>query len=184
MKKLYLLLSVLIIIASVKNAEAQTGQTKKRTTQVKKVSRTNVVYRKPTTKVVAVRTLPTNRSVVKHNGQTYQYVNNRFYRYNGGRYIQVRPVVGLRIRTLPVGYRTVVFSNRNYYVHEGVYYSQTANEYEVVEPEVGTLVYELPSDYEKVEVDGMTLYESNSVLYEKVQVDGTRAYEIVGIIGD
>ena len=90
----------------------------------------------------------------------------------------------MRIRTLPIGFRTVVFSNRNYFVADGVYYNQIDNEYEVVEPEVGMIVYELPDNYEKVQIDGLQLYESNNVLYEKVQVDGTRAYEVVGIIGD
>ena len=52
----------------------------------------------------------------------------------------------------------------------------------VVDPEVGTIVYELPDDYEKVEIDGVTYFEYANVLYKKVQIDGTRAYEVVGLI--
>ena len=193
MKKIMIVL-LGVFILSVMGSDLN-AQTRKRTTktQIKKaqttrkatrVSRNNVTYKKSRTKVVAVRTLPSNRRVIKHNGQSYHYANNRFYRYNGGRYLPVKPVVGLRIRTLPIGFRTVVFNRRNYYEYDGVYYAENDDEYEVIVPEVGTLVYELPDNYEKVEIDGLQYYESNNVLYEKVQIDDTRAYEVVGIVGD
>ena len=185
MKKFTILaFGILMITSFGTDLNAQTRKRNTKVTKVNRVSRNKVAYRKARTKVVAVRTLPSNRRVIKHNGQNYQYANNRFYRYNGGRYLPVKPVLGLRIQTLPIGYRTIRYNNRNYYEYDGVYYAGNNSEYEVIEPEVGTIVYELPNNYEKVEIDGLQYYESNNVIYEKVQVDGSRAYEVVGIVGD
>jgi hypothetical protein len=147
----------------------------------KRVSRSKVVYKKPTKRVVSVRTLPRKTEVI-HGGTKYYYDNHRFYTLSGGRYTVILPKIGFRINILPTGYVSVIFNNRNYFWVDGIYYIKSNNEYEVVNPEVGTLVYELPHDYEKVEIDGYIYYEYANVLYEKVQVDGTRAYEVVAII--
>lgn len=92
------------------------------------------------------------------------------------------PKVGFRIRTLPPDHKRIQFKNEVYFVSQGTYYVQFVNKYVVVDPEVGTIVYELPDDYEKVEIDGVTYFEYANVLYKKVQIDGTRAYEVVGLI--
>ena len=147
----------------------------------KRISSSKVTYKKPTRKVVSVRSVP-NKTVVKHNGQSYYYANNRYYTQSRGRYIVIAPKVGFRIKTLPQNYKRVRFNNRDYYSVNGTFYISYNNEYEVVEPEIGTVVYELPEDYEKVVIDNQTYYEYANILYEKVQVDGTRAYEVVGII--
>ena len=147
----------------------------------KRVPSTKVTYRKPTKKVVSVRSLP-NRTIITHRGQNYYYANNKYYTQSRGRYIVIAPKVGFRIKVLPPNYRRVRFNTMNYYVAQGVFYVEINNEYEVVDPEVGTVVYELPEDYEKVTIDGQTYYEYSNILYEKIQVDGTRAYEVVGII--
>jgi Family of unknown function (DUF6515) len=149
--------------------------------KTRRVSSTKVTYRKPTRKVVSVRSLP-KRTVITHRGQNYYYANNKYYTQSRGRYIVIAPKVGFRIKVLPPNYRRVRFNTANYYVAQGVFYVEINNEYEVVDPEVGTVVYELPEDYEKVTIDGQTYYEYSNILYEKVQVDGTRAYEVVGII--
>lgn len=147
----------------------------------RRVSSTKVTYKKPTRKVVSVRSLP-QRTVVKHKGQNYYYANNKFYTQSRGRYIVIAPKVGFRIKVLPVNYRRIHFNNHIYFHVNGIFYSQVDTEYEVVDPEIGTIVYELPDDYEKVIVNDQTYYEYANILYEKIQVDGTRAYEVVGII--
>lgn len=146
-----------------------------------RISSSRVNYKRPTKKVVAVRNIP-NRKVVTHRGVNYYYANNRFYTYSRGRYVNIAPRVGFRISTLPRIHTRIVFNNHVFFNVDGIFYSQVDEGYEVVEPEVGTIVYELPTETEKVEIDGLTYYEYANVLYEKVQVDGTRAYEVVGII--
>ena len=177
-----IVMGLFLTTASVNEVNAQRRVKKVKVTKVVKVPSTKVVYKKPKRKVVTVRTLPRNKVVVNNRGVRYHYVNNKFYRYYGGRYINVAPRPGLRIKVLPTGFRTVVYAGRNYFWFDGIFYLRAGDQYEVVYPEVGTLVYELPDNAEKVEIDGNLLYESNDVLYEKIQVDGTRAYEVVGII--
>ncbi|MAU16994.1 MAG: hypothetical protein CMH46_15810 [Muricauda sp.] len=181
MKRLgIILMGLIVLLVSTNEGHAQ----HRKPVKPARVSRVKVVYKRPRTKVVAVRTLPHTRRVILHKGTKLYFANNRYYRYYNGRYIVVAPKIGVRLSFLPQGYVNVVFGNRNYYMFQGVYYEKDGDEYEVVYPELGTIIYELPEDYEKVEVDGLTYYESNNVLYEKIQVDGTRAYEVVGIIED
>ncbi|SDE35900.1 hypothetical protein SAMN05421636_104470 [Pricia antarctica] len=185
MKKIaILIMGILMITAFSQGAIAQRSVRKKvvTTKKVVRVPRAKVIYKRPTTKVVSVRTLPSNRTVINHKGLSYTYVNNKFFRYYGGHYLPVAPAVGLRIGTLPIGYSRIVVGARNYFYYDGIYYRAADDDYEVVRPEIGAIIYELPEDYEKVEVDGAILYESDNVLYEKIHVDGTRAYEVVGIV--
>ena len=177
-------LCVFIMVTFTADINAQATKINPRRKIVKRVAPNKVVYKKQKKKMVAVRVLPGKARPIIHRGQTYHYVNNRFYRYNAGRYLPVKPVIGLRIRTLPVGFRIVVFNNRNFYVADGVYYAKRDNEYEVIEPEIGAVVYQLPSNNERIEINGMHYYEYNNVIYEKIQIDGTRAYEIVGMVGN
>ncbi|MFD2541455.1 DUF6515 family protein [Lacinutrix gracilariae] len=158
-----------------------TTKTTKKTTLNNRIPKSKVTYKKPTKKVVSVRSVP-NKTVIKHNGQSYYYANNKFYTQSSGRYIVIAPKVGFRIKVLPTHYKRIAYRNGFYFNVDGIFYTQINNEYEVVDPEIGTIVYELPEDYEKVTIDNQTYYEYANVLYEKVQVDGTRAYEVVGII--
>ncbi|SDH56542.1 DUF6515 family protein [Winogradskyella thalassocola] len=191
-----IVLSALVLIGMSTQVSAQTKRSNSKTvtttttkrisaiakkTTYNRISSSKVTYKKPTKKVVSVRSVP-NRTVVTHNGQNYYYGNNKYYTQSRGRYIVIAPKVGFRIKTLPVNYKRISYNTRNYYNAQGIFYVQINNEYEVVDPEVGTVVYELPEDYEKVTIDGQTYYEYANILYEKVQVDGTRAYEVVGII--
>lgn len=188
MKKIAILfMGIFLSMTFPQEATAQRSDRRKvvTTKKVVRVPKTKVVYKKPKTKVVSVRTLPSNRRVIKHGGLSYTYVNNKFYRYYGGRYIPVAPAIGLRISTLPAGHTRVVVGGRIFFFFDGIYYEAVDDGYyEVVQPEIGTIIYELPEEAEKVEVDGDILYECDNVLYEKIQVDGTRAYEVVGIIED
>jgi len=149
--------------------------------KTKRISSSKVTYKTPKKKVVSLRTVP-NRTVIKHNGQSYYYSNNKYYTQSRGHYIAIAPKVGFRINALPSSFVRIQFNNRNYFNVGGIFYVQSNNQYEVVEPEIGTVVYELPNNYEKVVIDGLTYYEYANVLYEKVQVNNTRAYEVVGII--
>lgn len=177
-------LLVFFITAS-EHMYAQNSRNSKKTVIVKKnnqrVPSKTVIYKKPKTKVVAVRTL-SNRTIIKHKGASYYYSNNRFYTYSGGSYIVIAPKIGFRIQTLPVGYIKIKHPNRDYFWFNGIFYNNVDDGYEVVEPEIGTIIYELPDEYERVEVDGNTYYEFDNVLYEKIQIDGARAYEVIGFI--
>lgn len=157
------------------------GKSVKKSQPKKVIKSAHVVYKKPTRKVVSVRTLPT-RTVIVHRGHNYYYANNNYYTQSRGHYIRIAPMVGFRINILPSNYRKVRYNNHDYYNANGVFYRQIDTEYEVINPEIGTIIYELPNDYEKVDIDGITYYEYANVLYEKIQIDGTRAYEVVGII--
>jgi len=79
-------------------------------------------------------------------------------------------------------YIKIKHPNRDYFWFNGIFYNNVDDGYEVVEPEIGTIIYELPDEYERVEVDGNTYYEFDNVLYEKIQIDGARAYEVIGFI--
>ncbi|MAX71288.1 MAG: hypothetical protein CL868_02060 [Cytophagaceae bacterium] len=146
-----------------------------------RVSSSKVTYKTDKKKVVSVRNV-SNKTEVKHNGQSYYYDNDKYYTHSGGRYIVIAPKVGFRVKKLPTDYRRISYGNYNYYNANGIFYIHINNEYEVVDPEVGTIVSELPNDYEKVVIDGFTYYEYANILYEKIQINGTRAYEVVGII--
>ncbi|MUH36155.1 hypothetical protein D9O36_09900 [Zobellia amurskyensis] len=187
--KTYVLSSVLLV-AFVVSTNAQTRKrtttTTRTTTTIAKsvpnrVSSRRVEYKTPKKKVVSVRSVP-NKTVIRHQGQSYYYSNNKFYTSSRGRYIVIAPKIGFRIKTLPSNYSRVRFNNQVYYNVSGTFYTLNNTEYEVVEPEIGTLVYELPDGHEKVTIDGQTYYEYANILYEKVQVQGTRAYEVVGIV--
>ena len=152
------------------------------TTRPGRIQRARVVYRRPTTRVVAVRRLPKNTVVIPYNGLRYHYANGHYYRYYGGSYIVVAPHIGLRVRALPIGFMTIYLGPTRYFYFDGIYYSPADNQYRVVEPEIGMIVSVLPVDYEKVAIDGQTYYEYNNVLYKKVNTDNGKAYEVVGII--
>lgn len=185
-------LPTLLLVALTTQVSAQTKRnTKAKTTTTKRttvsnntgrrVSSTKVTYKKPTRKVVSVRSLP-KKTVLKHKGHNYYYANNKFYTQSRGRYIVIAPKVGFRINVLPPNFRRVSFNNYGYYNVNGIFYIYVDGAYEVVDPEVGTIVYELPNNYEKVTINGQTYYEYANILYEKIQANGTRAYEVVGII--
>ncbi|RFC55270.1 DUF6515 family protein [Brumimicrobium aurantiacum] len=170
--------ATLIIVGFTTSAMAQPNHKPKK---VKVVKQSQVKYKKPTRKVVSVRTLP-KKTVIVHKGHNYYYANNRFYTQSRGHYIRIAPKVGFKIIVLPSNYRKVHYNNRDYFVVNGIFFKQSQSQYEVVNPEIGTIIYELPDEYEKVEIDGITYYEYANVLYEKIQVDVTRAYEVVGMI--
>lgn len=147
-----------------------------------KVSRDQVNYKKNTSKVTAVRNLPTQSNQVSYKNTTYRVHNGRYYTNSGGKYIPVAPAVGLQINALPLGYVNILFGNRNYHYYDGIFYSSYNNGYQVISPEVGMIVEALPADYEKVEINGIVYYEYNNVLYQKVNTPNGKGYEVVGTI--
>ncbi len=77
----------------------------------------------------------------------------------------------------------VVHNNNNYYFYfEGTFYLKSGNEYVVETPPIGAIVYALPADYEKVELDGNIFYEYNGILYDRVHYNGERAYQVIGYL--
>ncbi|WP_299317176.1 DUF6515 family protein [uncultured Maribacter sp.] len=183
--KTYVILGLFLIAFALPSTAQTRKKTATKTTTVTKtpgrVSSKKVQYKTPKKKVVAVRTVP-NKTVVKHNGQSYYYSNNKYYTASRGRYIAIAPKIGFRINSLPPNYARVRFNNHLYFNVGGTFYVEANSGYEVVDPEIGTVVSELPDGYEKVTIDGFTYYEYSNILYEKIQVNGSRAYEVVGII--
>ncbi|GAF03058.1 DUF6515 family protein [Saccharicrinis fermentans] len=183
--KTYVISSLLLVaLTSQVSAQSRRYTKNKKESKViisKRIPSTKVKYKKPSRKVVTVRSLPA-KTVIKHKGRMYYYANNKYYTRSSDRYIVIAPQVGFRIKVLPSNFKRVHFNSYDYFYANGIFYTQIEAGYEVVEPKVGTIVYELPNDFEKVVINDEIYYEYANILYEKVQVDGTRAYEIVGII--
>lgn len=87
----------------------------------------------------AVGALPRGYVTVNYRGGPYYYHQGVWYRPGGGRYLVVRPVVGLYVPFLPSFYTTVWFGGVPYYYADDVYYRWQAERrgYEVVNPPGG-----------------------------------------------
>jgi hypothetical protein len=180
MKNLKLnLLIITILMAGSYQLNAQSKRDDRRLG--KHVSRASVIYKTPKHKVITRRTL-SDRRVIQFKSDRYYYDRHKFYTFSGGRYIPIIPRIGFKIDLLPLEYITIRNGNMEYYWCDGIFYNRIDDGYEVVKPELGTVVYELPDDVEKVEINGFVYYEFDDILYEKIQIDGTRAYEVVGFV--
>lgn len=195
-------LAVLVLSTSVLYATAQSGnrqqQTSRKeqqssdskntkstqqTTNVGKVARNQVTYKKSSQKVSSVRELPSQTKTATHNNVSYHYDDKgKFYTNHGGRYVNVAPSVGLRVSSIPSGSVSVSLGNLIFYYFEGIFYNKVSGGYEVAQPEVGVIVDALPAGYEKVEIRGVAYYEYNNVLYQKVKTGRGSGYEVVGYI--
>ena len=87
----------------------------------------------------AVAALPRGFVTVNYRGGPYYYHQGVWYRPGGGRYLVVRPAIGLYVGVLPPFYTTVWFGGSPYYYSDDVYYAwrQDRRQYEVVDPPSG-----------------------------------------------
>jgi hypothetical protein len=88
----------------------------------------------------AVGVLPRGYVTVNYRGGPYYYHQGIWYRPGYGRYVVVRPAVGLYVPFLPSFYTTVWFGGVPYYYADDVYYAWRPDrrEYVVVDPPGGT----------------------------------------------
>ena len=84
----------------------------------------------------AVPALPRGYVTVHYGRTPYYYHQGVWYRPGGGRFLVVRPVVGLYVPFLPPFYTTIYFGGRPYYYADDVYYTWRLDrrEYVVTEP--------------------------------------------------
>lgn len=75
----------------------------------------------------AVGALPRGYVTVNYRGGPYYYGGGVWYRPYGGRYVVVRPAVGLYVPFLPSFYTTVWFGGAPYYYADDVYYAWRAD---------------------------------------------------------
>ncbi len=150
------------------------------------ISRRDVHYRRPVSKMTVSRTLPGKTVVLKHHQSIVHFNAGRFFHYDDGRYIWVAPPLGIHLKTLPFGHIHFFIGQDPYYYYQGVYYTQdeTEEEYEVVEAPLNATVPTLPEESEKVEIDGQTYYECYGTIYQIVRTPDGKAFQVVGRIED
>jgi Family of unknown function (DUF6515) len=87
----------------------------------------------------AVGALPRGYVTVNFRGGPYYYHQGVWYRSGGGRFVVVRPAVGLYVPFLPPFYTTVWFGGLPFYYADDVYYAwrPERREYVVVDPPNG-----------------------------------------------
>lgn len=87
----------------------------------------------------AVAALPRGYVTVNYRGGPYYYHQGVWYRPGGGRFLVVRPAIGLYVPFLPPFYTTVWFGGAPYYYADDVYYSWRPDRrgYVVVDPPGG-----------------------------------------------
>lgn len=71
----------------------------------------------------AVGALPRGYVTINYRGGPYYYHEGIWYRPGGGRYLVVRPAVGLYVPFLPPFYTTLWFGGSPYYYADDVYYT-------------------------------------------------------------
>ena len=74
-------------------------------------------------------------------------------------------------------YTEVVVGNSRYYYDQGVFYTGDPGHYVVIEAPVGAVVYNVPSNYERVEIDGAHYFRHGNVYYRP----SGRGYEVVRV---
>ncbi len=84
----------------------------------------------PRARVVAVKLH--NPKVVVFKKTTYYHENGKWYKKRNGKYVFVKPPVGITIRTLPKGYKVVTVGKKRYYTCHGVYYVKHGSHFKVV----------------------------------------------------
>lgn len=87
----------------------------------------------------AVTALPRGYVTVNYRGGPFYYASGVWYRPGGGRFVVVRPAVGLFVPFLPSFYTTVWFGGLPYYYADDVYYAYRPDRrgYVVVDPPGG-----------------------------------------------
>jgi len=86
----------------------------------------------------AVGALPRGYITVNYRGGPFYYHQGVFYRPGGGRFVVVRPAIGLFVPVLPAFYTTLWFGGIPYYYADDVYYRWYGGRgYEVVDPPGG-----------------------------------------------
>jgi hypothetical protein len=82
----------------------------------------------------AVAGLPSGHHVAQHyQGGRFFFHSGVWFRFDRGRYLVVRPPVGLIIPALPVGYTQIWAGNAPYYYANDVYYTQSSQGYAVAD---------------------------------------------------
>jgi len=83
--------------------------------------------------------LPPNPRLIVHGGQRFYFSGGVWYRPMEGRYVVVRPPIGIFVPFLPAFYTRVWVGPYPYYYANDVYYVRNAQGYVVVDPPQGAI---------------------------------------------
>src|SRR5690606_16328898 len=78
------------------------------------------------------------------NNRNYYYYDGRYYTHNNGRYMEIQPILGLRVNRIPSNHNRISYNRNTYYYYNGVFYTFQRNFYEVVAPPIGLIVNSIP----------------------------------------
>ncbi|MCG2461240.1 hypothetical protein K8352_10810 [Flavobacteriaceae bacterium F89] len=106
--------------------------------------------------------------------------NGDFFRYNGGRYLLVKPPNGLVIKQLPKDSFHLYVKGKWFDFRNGIFYKAVDSGFEVVAAPLDAIIYDLPLLTDVVMIKDSAYYEYLGVLYEKVMVDEEQGFQVVG----
>ena len=106
--------------------------------------------------------------------------NGNFFRYNGGRYLLVKPSKGLVINKLPKDSFHLDAKGNWFDFRNGIFYKAVDGGFEVVPAPLDAIIYDLPLLTDVVMVKDKAYYEYLGVLYDKVMVDDEQGFQVVG----
>lgn len=125
MRTLKLLSLMMLLTLTCVTTEASTATETAYTTQVKNKKHAK---KEPHNKVTSHKKITTNRPsgvVVHYNHKPYLYSHGYYYCQQNGRYVKVRPSIGMIVPSLPSGYTTVHRSHgKTNYAFGGVIYEK------------------------------------------------------------
>jgi hypothetical protein len=180
----FLLVIAMLFCGADTFAQRTVGRGTSRGMSLHHISRGDVHYRRPVSRITVSRTLPGKTVVLKHHESIIHFNAGRFFHYDDGRYLWIAPPFGIHLNVLPVGYIQFFIGQDPYYYNQGVYYVEDNEGYEVVEPPLNAIVTTLPEESEKVEIDGQTYYECYGTIYQIVRTPDGKAFQVVGRIDD
>lgn len=196
MKKLYLPLLLILTFPSIRAQESMTTinsklflESSNKPKHYGRLWATKPVLIKGSMETVTFGTEP--RVVVKRTiedldpikyGEHNYYLedNGDFFRYNGGRYLLVKPPNGLEINQLPKDSFHLDVNGNWFYFHNGIFFKALDSGFKVFPAPLDAIIYDLPLLTDVVMVRDKAYYEYLGVLYEKVLVDEEQGFQVVG----
>lgn len=134
---------------------------------------------------VVVKRVIEDLDPIKYGEHNYYLEDNGdFFRYNGGRYLLVKPPNGLVIRQLPKNSFYLDVKGNWFDFRNGIFYKAVDGGFEIVPAPLDAIIYDLPLLTDVVMVRDKAYYEYLGVLYEKVMVDNEQGFRVVGELNE
>lgn len=200
MKKLYLPLLLILAFPSVRAQESTTATNSKLSMESSKKLEhygrtwsTRPVMIKGSMETVTFGTEPRvlvkrvmeDLDAIKYGEHNYYLEDNGdFFRYNGGRYLLVKPPNGLVIERLPKNSFHLDVKGNRFDFRNGIFYKAVSGGFEIVPAPLDAIIYDLPVLTDVVMIQDKAFYEYLGVLYEKVMVDNEQGFRVVGELNE